>query len=602
MTKIGRDNSMMRKALNEKSAAPASPGRVAALRREPGGWTMVVLETSPRQRVVESKVFKIGEERAIEAALDAAKVVTLVRLIPARQTVARAIAVPAGGAAEMSAAAAILGEAMLPEDVPAHRRGAGLIPDGAIFDGTIAAQRAALLTAWRGEAEDGETIEWDDEQWTTEIASLAFLRGRGVVAAYSERESGAISILAVGASRAVARVLIESATDAAAWRDIVRRHLAETAALVGVSLGAGLGAEGSLSLSSESLSLLRGRFEEVSTDPAWIESYGLCLGAALAACDEQHGGRGLSGMFAREPENRPPLVERTAAWFSAPVNAVAVIVLASLVMLLAPLGLAAARLAVLNAKSEGLTDQDRSRAEMQKRSAMYRELDTARWPMTKLWADISAATPQGVHVEAVRLAPEQGLSLQGTAETTDVLNTLQANLNATQLFEKLKVVRSESTSAGVSFDLSADVSGPHNAVAKPADDWAARSLAVRLYGEDSSGGGTDGASGTNASANSSAASSSGANNGRNDRGERRGGGRGDETAGARPAGKPLDVPGPISDEAIAMLDFSKSSLEWVKRKTAAAKVTDAAIKARLEDEMKKIDERRSKLKAEGGGA
>lgn len=611
MTRIGRNNSGMGagpgrsgngKSGNGKTGLLGGADRVAALRRSAGGWALVVLEVAPRLRIVESKVYPIGDERAIETALEAAKVLTLVRLAPARQTVARMMAVPTGAASEMAAAANMLGEAMLPEGVPAHRRGAGVIPDGAIVDGSgtgsVGGQRSALLTAWRGESDENDPIDWEDQRWTTEVAALAFLRGRGAVAASCERESGAISILAVGTARAVARVLIESATDEGAWRERVARHVTETGALVGAPSGTVLPAGGSLLLSNESLSLLRGRTEGVSTDPAWMETFGLCLGAALAASDDQHGGAGLAGMFAREPENRPPLAERLAAWVSAPVNAFGVIALAVLLMLLAPLGLAAARLAILNSKSEGLTDQDRSRAEMQKRSALYRELDSARWPMTKLWADISAATPQGVHVEAMRLAPEQGLSLQGTAETTDVLNTLQANLNATLLFEKLKVIRSESTSSGVSFDLSADVVGPHTAVAKPADDWAAKSLAVRLYGEESSGAGAE-----------SAASSTASNGGRNDGGDRRGdrrggdrGGRAEETTGARPAGKPLDVPGPISDDAIAALDFGKASLEWVKRKTAAAKVTDAAVKARLEDEVKKIDERRNKLKASGGGA
>ncbi len=598
MTRIGRNNSGLGKGGNGKSSLLGGVGRVAGLRRGVGGWALVVLEVEPRLRIVASKGYPIGDERAIESALEAAKVLTLVRLAPARQTVARMTGVPAGAAWEMAAAANMLGEAMLPEGVPAHRRGAGVIPDGAVVDGSGVGQRSALLTAWRGEADENDPIDWEDQRWTTEVAALAFLRGRGAIAASCERESGAISVVAVGAARAAARVLIESAADEGAWRERVARHVAETGALVGAPSNAGFSASGSLMLSSESLSLLRGRVEGVSADPAWMDSFGLCLGAALAASDEQHGGAGLAGMFAREPENRPPLVERMAAWVSSPVNALGVIALAVLVMLLAPLGLAAARLAILNAKSEGLTDQDRSRAEMQKRSALYRELDSARWPMTKLWADISAATPQGVHVEAMRLAPEQGLSLQGTAETTEVLNTLQANLNATLLFEKLKVIRSESTSSGVSFDLSADVVGPHHAVAKPADDWAAKSLAVRLYGEESSGGGAESSAG-------SAASNGGRNDGGDRRGDRRGGdrgGRGEEVAGARPAGKPLDVPGPISDEAIAALDFGKASLEWVKRKTAATKVTDAAVKARLEDEVKKIDERRNKLKSSGGGA
>lgn len=592
MSRIGRNNSLNGKSAGGKSGPPASAGRVAALRRGPRGWTLLVVESSPRLRVVESKEFAAGDGRAIEAALDAAKVVTLVRLAPARQTVARMTTVPAGAASDMAAAASILGEAALPEDVPVHRRGAGVIPDGAI-DG----QRAALLTAWRGESDASDGIDWEDQRWTTEVAALAFLRGRGAVAAWAERESGAISILAVGSARAAARVLVESAIDADAWRESVTRRVAETASVVGVAVGTGAGAGwgSSLWLAAESASLLRGRIDGLGADPAWMETFGLCLGAVLAACDEQHGGRGLVGLSDLAPENRPPTVERLAAWVSAPMNAAGVVALALLAMLFAPLGLAAARLAVLTAKAEGLTDQDRTRAELQKRSALYHELEGARWPMAKLWADISAATPQGVHVEGLRLAPEQGLSLQGIAETTEVLNTLQANLNATQLFEKLKVVRSESTSSGVSFDLSADITGPHNAVAKPADDWAVKSLSMRLHGEESTGGAASGAE---------SSGGSGADDRRVDRGGDRGGergGRGPEATGARPAAKALDVPGPISDEAIAALDFSKASLEWVKRKSAAAKVTDTTVKARLEEEMKKIDERRTRLKT-GGGA
>ncbi len=211
--------------------------------------------------------------------------------------------------------------------------------------------------------------------------------------------------------------------------------------------------------------------------------------------------------------------------------------------------------------------------------------------MTKLMADISGATPEGVTLDSVTLAPDQGLALKGSAESQELLNQLQKSLNDTGLFEKLKVARAEATSSGVSFDLSADVVNPHTPV-KPADDFAARPLAVRLYGEDA----TLYPSTSEAAADASGPERREGRSGRDDRSER----RTRESPSARPAPAKVEIPPPLTDEQIGALDRAGAMKEWaLRKKVAGSTQVDAPTRERLEKEIPKLAER---MRAAGGGS
>src|SRR5207245_2223573 len=108
-------------------------------------------------------------------------------------------------------------------------------------------------------------------------------------------------------------------------------------------------------------------------------------------------------------------------------------------MIAAPMLLSGARLAILEHKTAAVAAQRATQAESARRAALYAHLEQTRWPMTKLMADIAAAAPVGVVVDTLRISPEQGLSLQGTAKSSDLLNQLEQNLNKTGLFRDVKI-------------------------------------------------------------------------------------------------------------------------------------------------------------------
>jgi hypothetical protein len=233
--------------------------------------------------------------------------------------------------------------------------------------------------------------------------------------------------------------------------------------------------------------------------------------------------------------------------------------------------------------------------------------------MSKLMGDVSAAIPVGVTAESIRIASDQGLAIQGSADSAELVNTMQASLSATKLLSNVKVNRSESNGARVEFDLTADVINPHTKAAG-IEDFAAKPLAVRLYG--------DGASNTAmpknvASSRESAATREPRTVSRPERSERAernagsAGGGGGERAGdrgssrsseapARPAATPPgEAPPPLTDDQIAKLDKAAATKEWVARKTFPQKnpTIDAATKSRLEDEVRKLREQMDKAGA-----
>ena len=558
---------------------------IAGLYERNGAFALVIVRARGRTGVALARTFSPGQETELIAALSSAGVGRLVRIAPARRTVCRVAPVPPGSPDELAAAASLMAEASLPDEIPAHRRGAGILP------GSGPAGAHALLTAWRTGDDTMVSVPWPDQRWTTEIAALAVLAGGRGAAVAARHESGAISIIAPGVGRTAARVLIETTETRAAWDAAVARHLSETCASVGAEAPE-FSPRRELLLTDSAAASLRSGIDGVPSDPAWLDTYGLALGAALVALSPEPGAQRLAQLTDEPPWQRAPWPERAAGWMGVPRNAAAVIAMAIVIALLSPLGFAAARVAVLTKKTAGLPDQDKLRAQIQQRAAVYREMEQVRWPMTKLLADISAATPEGVTVDSITLAPDQGLAFKGNAESQQLLTQLQKNLNDTHLFEKLKVARAETTSSGVSFDVSAEVISPHTPV-KPVDDFATKPLVVRLYGEGATAGPSDDGS-------RSDSGNGGRRAGREDRGDRRG--RGSDGPSARPTPAKLEIPAPLSDEQIAaMSDFGTVLKEWTNRQRVAnSGQADAAAKARLEHEVEKLKERRDALKQAGG--
>lgn len=269
-------------------------------------------------------------------------------------------------------------------------------------------------------------------------------------------------------------------------------------------------------------------------------------------------------------------------WLAAPRRAYGVVAVCIALVLLAPLGVSWARAAVLRSKAEKLDSQASARDELTRQAALFQAMEQSRWPMTKLLADIAAATPVGVVLDSIRLSPESGVGLDGTAQTSDQLNGLQAAFNKTGLFRDLRVDRSESVDSGVKFSVSGKVASPHVKVAS-SEDFGGRPLAVRLYG--------DGAS--NTAFKATARSESSGSPRRPDRESDRDSSAESARAPERPSNSPpatATVPPPITDEEIVSLPDGKASGLWSQRRAfvTANPKTDQAVLDRINAETEKL--------------
>jgi hypothetical protein len=284
-------------------------------------------------------------------------------------------------------------------------------------------------------------------------------------------------------------------------------------------------------------------------------------------------------------------------------------------MLLSPLAFGAARVWLVNAKARGGAERLRAQDQSARQQAMIEQLAISRWPMTKLLADVSASVPQGITVESLRIATDQGVQIQGTAESAELVSTMQSNLNATKLLSNLRPNRIESTGSSVEFDISADVVNPYFP-AKPADDWSTRTLAVRLYGEGASNTSTPSGTGRARRGGDSGASvrEPGGRRvrdrgGDSENGDRRGReARAERPAEAAPPPKlaPGEAPPALTDEQIRAMTADAAKSEMVKRRLAAGRAADSPTRTRLNAEADRLREHanasRAAAPAPGSGA
>ncbi|MEX2219384.1 MAG: PilN domain-containing protein [Phycisphaerales bacterium] len=590
-----------------------SPHRVGALHRQGDRWRLLILEGRGEGAVLEARTLAADPWGAVADATERHRLERVVVVAPGRATVARCAGVPTGTPEEMGAAASLMAEVQLPESLPAHRRSAAVIPDE-----ERPGLRTALLTGWApdGRGPSDAAPEGTDVSYTTPIAALAALRGGTGAALYADPHEGAVSMIAGGAERTLVRVLVEESAGGGFWR-AVSLISAETAAAAGVPAPAvSPGSVGpALRLDPRSLARLRSAVRDVPDRAEWLNDYGVALGAALLATSPDLLLRPLASLRESAPVIREPVLSRAVGWLAIPRNAWVVVAASLALLLLGPLALGAARLAIVEAKARGLPD-GKERGESARRQAMVAQLERSRWPMTKLLADVSAAAPVGVVADTVRISTDQGVTITGTAESPEQVNVLQSNLNDTRLFSDVRVNRVESTPAGVDFDITASVSSPYaNVTVKPETDFAARPLAVRLYGDEKA---TNTA--TPVPRRRSGESTTSAAAPREGRRGRDRGGDGEGAPAPRITGdraerpregvstraappNPGDAPKPLTDEQIAAMDQPTATREMVQRRVFSQKAgLEAGTKQRLEDEVNRLKARLDQLRAAGGGS
>lgn len=579
---------MTRTPSQSQPAAASRAGRVAAVQHRPdGGLAVLIAETGGSGFAVTESML-IAREQAAET-FKTRKVDLVLRLVPSAETVCRVLPCPeatSNDRASVADALSLLAESELPAALPWHRRSAGVV--------RLAEQQAALLTGWVASptrSGDCARVSPVPEVWVAEIAALAALSRStetGGMTGWADQRAAAVSLLALGPKRPIGRVLRIDAS-AAAWDDAVRTAWAETAAAAGIE--APCPRTDGLLLDLPSSVRLGG----AGRDREWINRHGLSLGAIALYADPDAAVSSLVGLTPDEPRRALPFTQRAIDWLSRPRNAAGVAAACIAVLLFAPWGAAEARYAMLRDEAGSLTELDDRLRIADQRSEFYKLLAQKRWPMTKLLADIAGAAPIGVTMESVELIQGEAVNIRATAESSELVTGFRKNLTDSMVFTNVATPTIESSSAGVTFQLQAKLA-PNGAIttSKPAMDFAAETLAQRLYGADAgTATGWDEEDDRRGDDRRSGGSRERDDSSRSSRSERSA-----PRPAAAAAAAPVVLP-PLSDAEIAAMDRTAAMKEWgVRKKASTQPGLNPADKERLAAEAEKC---RARMQAAAGG-
>lgn len=544
----------------------AKSGVVAALHERGGKLVAMVMREGAGERGrVDTLECDAGSAGELRAWLGTRGVTRLVRITPLRESLCKTAALAGvSDEAALSQSIALMAEGVLPVGVDAWRRAGG--PMHANVGG-------AILTAWLRKDAPASLTELP-ETWITPHGALAALWDGKGSAVFSDRREGAVAMLLAGPAGAVARLAVESPADAAGWARTLAGVIAETAHAAGANVHEADSVRDGLVLDAGSIGRLRDEVPGASDSEPWLNTFGLCAGALLAARSRRDSVRALSNLRAAEPPRERSPAEVVIEWLLNPVNAWLLAAACVLLAVALPWTFAYGRQKVLQSRAAKFEKFSGGVGDIEKQGALYSQLDRSRWPMTKLLTDISRAAPEGITAISLRLANGQPLNLHGSARTPDLVNEFQARLTRTKVFGKVTVGRQEAKGDGVEFDLAAEVVQP-NLPVNGADDFATpgKTLAERLYGA--------GASNAAVAAKPEGPVRSG--------GRERDSNR-DRTADASTSKDSGAPPPPVSDAEIAKMTRAEAVRGWSSRKSYVQKNPgiEAAVRERLQDEEQKM--------------
>lgn len=602
--------------------APLSPRPVAAIAFHPDGAAAVVILSHSAQapnshtnntyglfNVIETLEIAPGSDAVPLFLSLAAKHQAVARIVVTRhdEVVARVAQVPAASPEVMAAAANLLAEAQLPATIPLWRRTGGVVQGK-----PRAGMRYILLTGWVARTET--TARWQthphrrhpksagsqppsDVTFCTPLAALAMLMGDSHAGAYiapscqpsaqspsaqppsahppslpsiplTPHHPGA-GILVLSGENSSVRIMIADQDES----PLVQAARALRTAAASLAQDEIPDISGPICITPHATSALAATLRGITLSPDWLATFGLPLGAALTAFTP---GASALGHLLSQPA---PIIEsapvRAATWLARGKRPALLLALGLFALLVFPWLLAHARDQFLTARASTIERMKKENADVEKRAALFTQLDINRWPLTKILSDLSSATPIGVVAVDIRLNPEQGLTFDGTADKPELVTSFQGNLTSTRLFRNVKVNRTESSGEGaVGFNLTAEVAAIQaHAPISPIEDFAAKTLAVRLHG--------DAPAGTAAPA-APAKPATPARRGDNK--------QADADAEKRPGISTDSLPPPVTDEDIKKMDLPTARREWIARKVYSQKnpTQDAATKQRLLEEETKI--------------
>ncbi len=589
---------------------------VAALHQQEGMWRVLIasLKGGGEVEIKAAESVPASGAEALAGLIQRHGGVDLViRVLPPGCTVARVCALPdaqggtdAATPAAMADALTLIAESELPASLPAYRRAAGLINASR----GVGRKAVGLLTGWAagGEQEAGRAARIAPEVCISEAAALAVLAQLvgGVERAWTvDRAGGAMTILAAGPEKTVVRIARVPAGDTGT--DARRNAINETSRAAGLGAAEPRSGSGWVVLEPAPASP---RVAGTLRTSDWLSQFGLAAAAIAAYADPSPAVASLVGLHELEPKAKPPVLQRVSELLGAPRRAAAIIAACVIVAVVVPIGVAMARVKILEKQIPDAKALMAENSQGSKEAGFYKQLLAKRWPMTKLLADVANSCPSGVMLDSVEITQGEGVVMRGTADDTDKVTTFREHLRQSKVFSDATAPSlGNKPDGGVTFQITAKVA-PGGAVYLPK---SSAELAAAGASEHASGDPVKPSTRSNGSSradrNSSRTDRRNTNDSRTNRPSSRDSSRDSSARTDRtipgtpqPAAPKQPIPPPISDADIAKLTIEQCVKEFPARKAASSQAgLDEATKRRLLDEYEKIKEHKKQLEAAGGG-
>lgn len=518
----------------------------------------------------------------LEAALAPLKADAVVGVLDASQTPLRMVPGPgpSGEPAEIVAALALIAEANLPAALPEHRRTAGVLRAGAA--------QGVCAVGWTGGVPEGLGSVHIDAWVPPPVALAALLAqmgGPGCVQ-HVEARTGMILTATASGSEVRLRAVREDAQDQPGFDEAVRAAWHSAAAFTGAD-----GASGGLPGASGGAWSANGGAKV--NPPGVLDSPlgRLMLGAAAAAMPSATGARSLLTMTADAPVIKAQPLVGLVQWLGRPRVAAAMIVLSLAGLVLAPLGLAYARRAVLLSQISQAPGTDAQYDDARKLADFYTLLKDRRWPITQLLGEVIGSAPAGVSIDTVGIEQGQPIRLTGTTTADDLVREQwRKDLLDSGAFREVNVVSIDNTSPPTRFTLELRVGESTLALSREAAKLppVARPPQAEVTAD---------AHGTSTSAGATRADLAGGSTRTNRTGRED---RSSTTATPRPA---VAIPDELTDAQIDAMDRPTATREWARRRGMLSNDSiDQAVRDRLRVEADKLDARRKIAPSPGGGA
>ncbi len=494
----------------------SGPPTIAVIHRA-GGRIRVLIGAAGAREVLSWAALPEAEAGSIAGWMKEHGAVRAVVVLPAASVTCRTCALPAAEPDHLAAALSLQVEALVPDDVPLWRRAAAVLQAA-----PGETSRTGIIVAWPPVAGDpgvpripGVTEKLDhggrprhagDDlpiTFTADVAALgALLDGHRPAEpiVWVDRSDGSIAMAISHANGAILRAA--RAGTGASWADDVVRALAETALSAGHTPAFTSAIAGDFASKLPEVPAGEARLfvprdlpatggtmpPGAPQDPQWWRDWGVALSAYLAATGDF---AGLAAMKVAAPAVSPSRARRIVETLSRPASAIPFIAACLLLAMLAPLAVAGLRLAVLSIKLPDLGGYLKDAQQVETQLAMYRELQTQAWPMTKLLSDVACSTPEFVDVDQIRLRHDEPLSIggrvkpdsKGELSAQEVMGQMLENLRATNIFEEIHLNWGDPNSFGAyEFSLLATVARPYHRYDYPPElDFGLTSWGERLY-------------------------------------------------------------------------------------------------------------------------